>query len=82
MNATLEQAGGVASLAGKIALVTGGTSGIGRGCCVALARAGAHVIVTGRSVDKERPSYGGAGFRKFRSKLYGFWKSGKGNGCR
>jgi NAD(P)-dependent dehydrogenase (short-subunit alcohol dehydrogenase family) len=60
MNATLEQAGGVASLAGKIALVTGGTSGIGRGCCVALARAGAYVVVTGRSVDKERPTYGGA----------------------
>lgn len=36
-------------LAGKIALVTGATRGIGRACAVALAGAGAHVIAVGRT---------------------------------
>ncbi len=36
-------------LAGKIALVTGATRGIGRACTVALAAAGAHVIAVGRT---------------------------------
>lgn len=36
------------SLAGKIALVTGGTSGIGRVTAIELARAGARVVVAGR----------------------------------
>ncbi|MFE9686693.1 SDR family NAD(P)-dependent oxidoreductase [Streptomyces sp. NPDC006285] len=40
------------TLQGKTALVTGGTSGIGRAVAVKLARRGAHVIVTGR--DKRR----------------------------
>jgi NAD(P)-dependent dehydrogenase (short-subunit alcohol dehydrogenase family) len=39
-------------LSGVTALVTGGTSGIGRATAVALARLGAHVAVAGR--DKER----------------------------
>ncbi len=39
-------------LSGVAALVTGGTSGIGRATAIALARLGAHVAVTGR--DKER----------------------------
>ncbi|MGB5651744.1 MAG: SDR family NAD(P)-dependent oxidoreductase, partial [Sedimenticolaceae bacterium] len=36
------------SLAGKVALVTGGTSGIGRRQALALAQAGAAVVLLGR----------------------------------
>ncbi|UFJ41682.1 SDR family oxidoreductase [Brevibacillus humidisoli] len=40
-------------LTGKVALVTGGSRGAGRGIAVELARAGATVYVTGRSVQEQ-----------------------------
>ncbi len=43
-------------LDGKRALVTGGSRGIGLGCAVAVAEAGAHVIVAARGADALRQS--------------------------
>lgn len=39
-------------LSGKVAVVTGGSDGIGRGCAEILAAAGASVVVSGRHLDK------------------------------
>ena len=39
-------------LDGKRALVTGASSGIGLGCAVALASAGAHVVAAARGAEK------------------------------
>src|SRR5436190_995561 len=40
------------TLDGRIAVVTGGTRGVGRGVALALAQAGARVFVTGRTADE------------------------------
>jgi dehydrogenase/reductase SDR family member 1 len=46
-------AGGVVSgLAGTVAIVTGASRGVGKGCALELGAAGATVYVTGRSVDE------------------------------
>lgn len=53
------------SLEGRRALVTGGSSGIGLGCAVALAEAGAHVIIMARrraQLDEAAAAIAEAGF--------------------
>src|ERR1041385_645670 len=45
------------TLEGNVAIVTGGTFGVGRGCATALAECGARVFVTGRSVGDGAPMH-------------------------
>src|SRR6478752_3111544 len=45
-------------LAGKTALVTGGGTGIGAGCAVALAKEGCRVVIGGRRDDKLKEAAG------------------------
>jgi NAD(P)-dependent dehydrogenase (short-subunit alcohol dehydrogenase family) len=51
----------MAELDGVRALVTGGTSGLGRAMAAALARSGAAVVVTGRSEERARAAAAGIG---------------------
>jgi NAD(P)-dependent dehydrogenase (short-subunit alcohol dehydrogenase family) len=48
----------MSTLAGKVALVAGGTRGAGRGVAIELGAAGAHVYVTGRSTRERQSEYG------------------------
>src|SRR5579862_2923197 len=43
------------SLEGRVAMVTGGSQGIGRACALALAKAGAKVAISGRRAEKLDP---------------------------
>ena len=47
-----------ATLEGAVAVVTGGTRGIGRGVAGALVEMGATVVITGRSIDQVRRAAG------------------------
>lgn len=39
-------------LSGKVAIVTGATSGIGKGCAIEMAKAGAKIVATGRNEER------------------------------
>ena len=44
------------SLKGKVAIVTGGSRGVGKGVVLGLAKSGATIYITGRSVDGSEAS--------------------------
>ncbi len=46
-------------LEGRVALVTGASSGIGQGCAVALAEAGAHVVCAARGAERLKATVSG-----------------------
>ena len=48
------------SLAGKVALVTGATRGVGKGIALQLAQNGAKVYITGRTLKPKTSAFGGS----------------------
>jgi 2-dehydro-3-deoxy-D-gluconate 5-dehydrogenase len=54
-------------LTGRVAVVTGANSGIGQGIAIALARAGADIVVVGRSLPDETQAAVQAAGRRFHS---------------
>ena len=54
----IEREAGMARAQGKVAIVTGGGSGIGRACCLRLAEEGAKVVVTDISEERGRETVG------------------------
>lgn len=52
--AALASTGSVPGIAGKVAMVTGAASGLGRACAIALARAGAKVVASDRVLEGRR----------------------------
>ena len=50
-------------MAGKIVLITGGTSGIGRATATGLAPMGAHVAITGRDLGRAEAAASRSGER-------------------
>ena len=42
------------SLKGRVAVITGGSQGIGLACATAISAAGAHVVLVSRSADRLR----------------------------
>ena len=48
------------SLNGKVAVVTGATSGLGRSVATVFAKRGAHVVITGRREQDSRTAWTGA----------------------
>ena len=49
---------GIFDLSGKVALITGGGSGLGRAFCEAMAEFGAHVAIAGRTEEKLKDTVG------------------------
>ncbi|RAQ47877.1 short-chain dehydrogenase, partial [Arthrospira sp. O9.13F] len=48
------------NLAGKVALVTGASRGLGKGIAIGLGEAGATVYITGRSLSQANDAVGGS----------------------